>query len=125
GSPMLPQSRLQKRLTQWEGRQWASRQTFLGLPLIHINCGGPSPRADETGSPGWTPRIARGWIAIGDRAYGVVLAIGGTAVGGIARGGFAAGGLAIGGRALGLVGMGGLGVGLLGLGGGALGFLSV
>src|SRR5262245_5896931 len=130
GSPMLPQTELQKSLTRWEGRQWASRQTFLGLPLIHINCTGPHPRVDETGSPGWTPRTARGWIAIGDRAYGVVLAMGGTAVGGIALGGFGCGGfvgggLAIGGLALGLVGMGGLGMGLLALGGGSLGLYSV
>jgi hypothetical protein len=65
--------------------------------------------------PGATRGIARGWVAIGDIALGVVFAVGGAAVGGIAFGGLA----------VGLIPLGGLVVGLLALGGGAFGVWSI
>ena len=62
-------------------------------------------------------RVARGWIAIGDDARGVLLAIGSTARGFVAIGGRAFGALSFGGLAVGLVAIGGLGVGSVGIGG--------
>ena len=62
-------------------------------------------------------RVARGWIAIGDDARGILLAIGSTARGLVALGGRAFGVVSFGGLALGLVAFGGLGLGVLGIGG--------
>ena len=62
-------------------------------------------------------RVARGWIAIGDDARGILLAIGSTARGLIAVGGRAFGVVSFGGLAVGLVAIGGLGLGVLGIGG--------
>src|SRR5207247_961267 len=36
GTPELPQTALRQQLARWEGRQWTSRWTFLGLPLVDI-----------------------------------------------------------------------------------------
>ena len=72
--------------SRYRGRTYRSRARFLGLPLIDINVGDPA----LSGGPGALPRerrTARGWIAIGDDARGV-LAIGGSmAVGLVAFGG--------------------------------------
>ena len=62
-------------------------------------------------------RIARGWIAIGDDARGILLAIGSRALGLVAFGGRAFGVVSFGGMALGLVACGGIGLGVLGIGG--------
>jgi hypothetical protein len=82
--------------------EYRSRWTLLGLPLIHVRifC----KRNGKT-------LPAKGWIAVGDIAYGALFAFGSMwAVAPIGLGGgFALGGLAIG---------GGFGVGLLSLGGG-------
>ena len=104
----------------WEYR---SRATFLGLPLVHCRSGR---------TPGEKLRPAVGWIAYGDVAYGILVACGGFAVGGvsiggasvgiIAFGGFSLGLLAAGGFALGGVAMGGAAIGLIASGGGALGW---
>jgi predicted Ser/Thr protein kinase len=76
------------------GREYRSKRTLFGLPLIHIATG-INPTTGER-------RVARGIIAYGDVAFGVV-----------AVGGFATGGVAIGGAAVGVIAMGGLGIGLL------------
>ncbi|MBI2948408.1 MAG: RNA polymerase sigma factor [Verrucomicrobia bacterium] len=94
--------------------EYRSRRTFLGLPLIHIRSGAP---AGEKVQP------AVGWIAIGDRAVGILFAAGGVALGGaaagvLAVGGVAVGGLAIGGAAVGLVAAGGFAAGWFGAEGG-------
>ena len=97
-------------VSQWQGRTYRSSTTFLGLPLVDIQIGDPAPN----GAP-QSPKKARGWIAIGDRADGVLLA-----VGGIARGA-----IAIGGASIGLISIGGMSVGLFAVGGGALGAIAV
>jgi hypothetical protein len=67
--------------------------------------------------------VARGWIAIGDDAYGVLFALGGrVAVGLIAFGGRALGLLAVGGAALGVFAFGGLAAGAIVVGGLGLGW---
>ncbi|HTH48536.1 MAG TPA: serine/threonine-protein kinase [Candidatus Limnocylindria bacterium] len=103
--------------------EYRSPRILFGRPLVHIAFG----RDPATGQA----LVARGIIAIGQKAVGVVamggyarglLAIGGVAIGGVAFGGLALGFFAIAGLALGLVSVGGLSIGLLlALGGGALG----
>ena len=84
-------------------REYRSKRSFLGLPLVHV-VRGFDPLTGR-------PKVAKGWIAIGD----------GAAVGGIALGGgFAVGGLAIaGGGSVGLFALaGGMTLGALTLAGG-------
>lgn len=81
-----------------------SRITILGLPLLHV---ATSRIVDGRYRRG----IARGWIAVGDVSFGVLISVGGVAVGGIALGGLA----------LGIVPIAGLAVGIYALGGGAIG----
>jgi hypothetical protein len=90
-------------------REYRSKRTLLGWPLVHVVAG----RDPVTGRP----RVAKGWIAVGDGAAVGGLAIsGGAAVGVIAvAGGFSAGLLAVGGgMAIGVLALaGGAGIGLL------------
>ena len=103
----------------WKGRSYSSRWRLLGLPLIDIQVGSPFPQGDLR-----TPQsqTARGWIAIGDRARGLLLAVGGYAQGLFAFGGIAVGGVAFGGLSVGVVSLGGLAIGAIALGGGAVGW---
>jgi hypothetical protein len=94
------------------GFEYMSSARLFGLPLVHIAMG---PQAD--GRKG----VAKGIIAVGDVAFGLVFALGGFAVGGISAGGLSVGLLAVGGCALGGVTIGGLAVGLLAFGGLAIG----
>jgi len=87
-------------------REFRSEQSFLGLPLVHINLGPPVRSGARS--------VAKGWLAIGDVALGFV------AIGGMAAGGFAFGGVT-----LGLVAFGGLAAGVLALGGVTLGFAAI
>jgi RNA polymerase sigma factor (sigma-70 family) len=130
GTTPLPQSPLvrqtQNWTSKWEGRQWRSRWSLLGWPLIVINFS--SPDAQSLASKvtlsallPTKPNVARGWIAIGDRAYGLLFACGNIAIGGIAIGGVCAGVLSFGGLALGLISIGGGAIGGLALGGLAIG----
>ncbi|HEY7699827.1 MAG TPA: hypothetical protein VIE88_15500 [Vicinamibacteria bacterium] len=100
------------------------RQTFmsyrssfelLGLPFVHVATG-----RVEDGV--WKRGIARGWIAIGDVAFGVLFSVGGIAFGGVAIGGIALGGIPLAGLALGGYAIGGLALGYFALGGLAIGF---
>ena len=111
---------------RYRGRVFRSRASFLGLPLINVNVSDP-PTREPNGSdhPMAAPRIARGWIAVGDQAQGVLLAIGGTAYGLIAIGGRAGGGLSFGGIAVGLVSVGGASLGLIGIGGLGIGISAI
>ncbi|HET6574582.1 MAG TPA: protein kinase [Fimbriiglobus sp.] len=90
-------------------REYKSKRTFAGWPLVHVVAG----RDPVTGQP----KVAKGWIAVGEGAAVGGLAIsGGAAVGGIAvAGGFSAGLLAVsGGMAIGVLALaGGAGIGLL------------
>ena len=107
--------------TRFGDRVYRSEATLLGLPLIDINLSAPMPPGGgkPTGSSALDGgrRVARGWIAIGDDARGILLAIGSTARGLVALGGRAFGVVSFGGLALGLVAFGGLGLGVLGIGG--------
>ena len=84
---------------------YRSRWSLAGLPLVHI-----ATASAEDGRP--KRGIARGWIAIGDISFGVILSIGGIATGGIA----------VGGLGLGVLSIAGLALGGFAVGGGALGF---
>jgi hypothetical protein len=88
---------------------------LLGLPFVHVAMG-------EMEGGRWKRGIARGWIAIGDVAFGVLFSAGGIAFGGIAVGGVALGALALAGLALGGYSLGGLAVGYLSVGGLAVAF---
>ncbi len=110
---------LQRRLWLGPDRSvsYRSRFTVLGLPLVHVQFGYSCDRPDLRGT-------ARGWIAIGDVAYGVLFAAGGIAVGGIAIGVFSSGLLTIGVGALGGLAFGGIAVGGLACGVAAFGYLA-
>lgn len=99
------------------GYEYKSKRRILGMPLVHI-AQGLDPATGR-------PRVARGFVAIGNIAIGV-FALGGIAVGGVALGGFSVGLLALGGMALGvLLGAGGMAVGCLALGGMAVGYYAL
>jgi hypothetical protein len=67
--------------------------SLFGLPLVHVAIGPPE------GSPG-VRGIAKGWIAVGDIAFGVVFALGGLAIGGLSVGGLSVGVLALAGLSI-------------------------
>lgn len=91
-------------------REYKSRATLLGIPLVHVAFGGVSD-----GVPKGAKAI--GWIAIGDISFGVLLSIGGVAVGGIAIGGIACGVFALAGVATGIAVLGGFACGWMAAGG--------
>jgi hypothetical protein len=103
--------------------EYRSRWTFLGLPLLHMRYASTKEQIQP----------AMGWIAVGNRAYGILCAVGGVAVGAvslgliapfglIAVGGLSFGLLALGGVAAGGVAIGGIVVGLVASGGFAVGW---
>jgi zinc protease len=102
-------------LTHMQGRRYTSSARLLGLPLIDVQF------ADSQSSQ-MAPGRALGWIAIGDKATGILFAFGGVAKGLVAMGGIAVGGVAIGGFSLGILSLGGFAVGGLAIGGGAIGY---
>lgn len=111
-NPTAMRAMIERRLgKRWKGRCYRSSRTFLGVPLIDIQFSDLTTMP-ELHSPA---RSAWGWIAFGDRATGILFAMGGLARGAIAIGGVAIGGVAI----------GGFGVGLLSLAGGAIGIFAV
>ena len=93
--------------------EYRSKASLLGLPLVHVATGALVDGRYRRG-------IARGWIAIGDLAFGVLFACGGIALGGITLAGGAVGLLSIGGVAFGFCAVGGLSVGVVALGGAAV-----
>jgi hypothetical protein len=96
--------------------EYKSSMTIAGWPLLHV-CGGIDPVTMR-------PRIAKGVMAIGNIAFGV-LAIGGLACGVLTLGGASLGLLlAIGGAALGFgLSVGGFAAGSIAIGGAAVGFM--
>jgi zinc protease len=106
--------------SKWEGRVYRSSASLFGIPFVDIQVS--SPHFD--GSPP-SPKTAWGWIAIGDRANGILFAMGGVARGGIAVGGLSIGLVSLGGASLGLVSLGGLAIGAVALGGVAIGGISI
>jgi RNA polymerase sigma factor (sigma-70 family) len=99
----------------WAFKEYRSRWTLFGLPLVHVRCGAPA---------GEKVRPAVGWIALGDRAVGVLFAAGGVAVGAVSLGGVSIGLIALGGVSAGLLALGGFAVGGLALGGAAVGIVA-
>jgi len=97
---------------RWEYR---SRATLLGLPLVHCRTGR---------LPGQKVQPAIGWIACGERAYGILFASGGVAVGGISMGGFSIGIFSFGGFGIGVMVFGGMSLGVIALGGAAIGWIA-
>lgn len=88
-----------------------SRATLFGVPLVHVRFASPDV--------GDGPVV--GWIAAGDRAYGLLFAWGGLAVAPISVGAFAVGFLSVGAVSVGVIGLGTFGTGLLAIGGVAVG----
>lgn len=88
-----------------------SRASLFGVPLLHVRFSSP----DEGEGP------VVGWVAAGDRAYGLLFAWGGVAVAPVCVGGFAAGFVALGAVSVGVFGIGTFAVGLLAIGGIAVG----
>jgi RNA polymerase sigma factor (sigma-70 family) len=100
----------------WKTFEYKSRWTLLGLPLVHVRTGRPY---------GTKLRPAVGWIAIGDVSIGVLVSVGGFAVGGISIGGLSLGVLAMGGVSLGALAFAGIAIGLwAAMGGLAIGYLA-
>ncbi|MEP6670119.1 MAG: sigma-70 family RNA polymerase sigma factor [Chthoniobacter sp.] len=105
-----PDARLAARRAEaWKTFEYKSAWTLLGLPLVHIRTGRQY---------GEKLRPAVGWIAIGDMAIGVLVAVGGLSVGGISIGGASLGLMAIGGASLGVFAFAGIALGLWGATGG-------
>jgi len=92
---------------------YRSRARLFGLPLIHVATGQAVDGRYRRG-------VAGGWIAIGDIAFGLLLAFGGIAIGGVSLGGLSVGLLGLGGAAVGLLALGALAIGWLAAGGGAI-----
>ena len=93
--------------------EYRSPWTLLGWPLVHIRLGGKTDQRAPV----------KGWIAVGNVAYGILFACGGLSVGAVSIGGIATGGVAIGGCALGLLTCGGLAAGVFAVGAVALGYM--
>jgi RNA polymerase sigma factor (sigma-70 family) len=91
--------------------EFKSRATLWGVPLVHVRFASPEP-----GSP---PVV--GWIAAGDRAYGLILAWGLFAVAPVSVGAVAVGIFSVGSLGLGVVTIGTLAVGALAVGCAAIG----
>lgn len=121
--------RIEKKLGQatphphFFGYEYKSKMKIFGMPLVHI-AQGVDP---QTGKP----RVAKGFIAIGNIAVGV-FALGGISLGVFSFAGVGLGivtfagcaiglGIAIGGLAVGTIAAGGLAVGYYALGGAAFG----
>lgn len=129
GTAQLPEPPAMRRLSgwaaQWEGRQWRSRLSLFGLPLIDIafssRHGSLVKSATMSGCSVSAGPVAKGWFAFGDRAYGILFACGNVAVGGVALGGVSLGIMALGGASAGVVSVGGAAIGVASLGGLAIG----
>ena len=109
-------SSLQTKLPIRGELHYRTRTQLLGLPLVEVRSAG-SANQKVAGEP------AKAWIALGDVAFGRIVAIGHTAVAPIALGGRVTGMLAIGGIATGIVAIGGIAIGILGIGGLGMGVL--
>ena len=99
------------------GYEYKSKKQIFGMPLVHI-AQGIDPATGR-------PRVARGFIAIGNVAIGV-FALGGVSLGVFSFGGMGLGIFAFGGLALGiLLGMGGMAIGAVAIGGFAAGYIAL
>lgn len=94
--------------------EWRSEASFLGLPLLHVRF---NPNLKDK-----TP--AKGWIAVGTRAYGLLFASGGLAIAPISFGSLAIGLIGLGGFGIGVLAFGGFSLGFAATGGGAIGYVA-
>ena len=92
--------------------EYRSRLTLLGVPLVHCRFSSP-----DDGQP-----PVFGWIAGGDRAYGLIIAWGGYAVAPISLGAVSVGMVALGNLSVGLFSFGTVALGWLALGCASVGF---
>ena len=93
---------------------YRTKISFLGLPLVHI---ATTKKVEGVYRRG----VAKGWIAIGDISIGILLSLGGVAIGGIAVGGLSLGLVSIAGLACGIFALGGVAIGYYAIGGAAIG----
>jgi len=87
-------------------REYRSRAALFGVPLVHLRFSSP----DEGEGPVF------GWIAGGDRAYGLLLAWGACAVAPISIGAVSVGIFSVGALSVGVIGLGTVGIGALAVG---------
>jgi RNA polymerase sigma factor (sigma-70 family) len=99
----------------FQPQEYRSRWTLLGLPLVHV-----CMECKQDGNL----KAAKGWVAVGNVAYGVLFACGGFAVAPVSVGGAAVGLVALGGCAAGLLSFAGLALGVWAAGGAALGYVA-
>jgi hypothetical protein len=131
---------------------YQSKTTLLGLPLLHVSTGELVEGRYRRGvAKGWiaigeaatAPSLARGprldsrmesramqqgrcgygFDPIGDISFGMVLSLGGIAMGGVAIGGLAVGGVAFGGMAVAALAFAGSAFGIVAPGGSAIAWL--
>lgn len=95
-----------------KGREYISRFTLLGVPLIHIKLAIPE-KGDSA---------AFGWFAFGQKAYALLFAWGGIAVAPISVGAVAFGLFPIGAVTFGLIAVGTVSIGWFALGVSAIGY---
>ncbi|MEM9159291.1 MAG: sigma-70 family RNA polymerase sigma factor [Verrucomicrobiota bacterium] len=93
-------------------REYRSRATLLGIPLVHVKFA-----ASEEGE-----KPAVGWIAGGEKAYGILFAWGLYAVGTVSVGVVSVGVITVGAVGIGGIGLGTLGIGFLAMGATAIGY---
>ncbi|MDO6746710.1 RNA polymerase sigma factor [Gilvimarinus sp. 1_MG-2023] len=93
-------------------REFKTRATLLGVPVLHFKLGMPEP--------GDKPAV--GWVAGGDRAYGLVFAWGGWAVAPVSVGIVSLGFISIGALGIGVLSLGAVAIGVLGLGAAAVAY---
>ncbi len=117
-------ARLQEFASGWQGRRWISPTQLWGWPLVQIAFSDPTFSGTPVDPVTRDQGIARAWIAVGERAYGRLLAIGIQAVAPIAIGNFSVGFFSCGVLSLGLVSTGVCAVGLLGYAVVAVGLLA-
>jgi RNA polymerase sigma factor (sigma-70 family) len=89
-----------------EAGEYRSRLKLFGVPLVHVRFSSP----DEGQRPVF------GWLAGGDRAYGLLCAWGGYAVAPLSVGAVAVGFLAVGSLSVGVISLGTVAVGAFALG---------
>lgn len=117
GEPPAADSAANIKQINIERREYRSKWSFLGLPLIHYTRG-------ECIDGVYKRSTSKGWIAIGDNSIGVLFSFGGCAMGGIAIGGISMGVISLGGVAFGGWVLGGCAFGGYALGGLAIGWLT-
>lgn len=93
-------------------REYRTRLRILGAPLVHFKLG-----MAEVGD-----KPAYGWIAGGDRAYGLLFAWGGLAVAPVSVGIVSVGLVGLGAVGLGIFAVGTVGIGVIGFGASIIGY---